>query len=284
MARGVGQIELVADTVCRLILHGNRVGFDGDSTLALEVHRIKKLFLGLPLLDRSGKLQQAVGEGRFPMVNVRDDAKIAGKGDGHRKDRDYRSGEGSGQSCLRSNLALKARFRHSIPSFPPIVSLITEPFRLNRRVFQMIGVLTLALALPLGLVLVGVRTMMPAPSKPTAEPPEVPGLRASLEQAAGKLLPAPELTDDAIRISSDSEADFAAKKAQILDSAARLKGSVLESGEPGHTVRLLVQLPPGAADAFEENLPDVDRGAKQGCASTLYEILLLRPEPGARTP
>jgi predicted nucleic acid-binding protein len=53
------------------------VGLDRDATLALEVHRIEELLLGLALLDRSRDLQKAVGKSRFTVVDVGDDAKIA---------------------------------------------------------------------------------------------------------------------------------------------------------------------------------------------------------------
>jgi hypothetical protein len=59
------------------ILHGNWVGLDRNASFALEVHRIEKLFLRLALLDRSRDLQKAVGESRFTVVDVGDDAKVA---------------------------------------------------------------------------------------------------------------------------------------------------------------------------------------------------------------
>jgi hypothetical protein len=59
------------------VFHGNRVGFDCNATLALEVHGIEELLLGLALLDRSRYLQKAVGESRFTVVDVGDDAKVA---------------------------------------------------------------------------------------------------------------------------------------------------------------------------------------------------------------
>jgi hypothetical protein len=53
------------------------VGLDRNATLALEVHRVEELLLGLTLLDRSRDLQKAVGKSRFTVVDVGDDAKVA---------------------------------------------------------------------------------------------------------------------------------------------------------------------------------------------------------------
>ena len=49
--------------------------FDRDTAFALQIHRIEQLVLLIAFRDRSGALQQTVGEGRLAMVNMRDDAK-----------------------------------------------------------------------------------------------------------------------------------------------------------------------------------------------------------------
>src|SRR5580658_7725461 len=53
-------------------MHANR-----DAALALEVHRIERLLFEVARGDGAGDLEQPVGEGRLPMVDVRDDAKVA---------------------------------------------------------------------------------------------------------------------------------------------------------------------------------------------------------------
>ena len=73
----IGKIELIMSATFGSVFHGNRVGLDRDASLALEVHRIEELLLGLALLDRSRYLQKAVGESRFTVVDVGDDAKVA---------------------------------------------------------------------------------------------------------------------------------------------------------------------------------------------------------------
>ena len=77
MAWSVGEVQFVMLSALGSILHSNRVRLDRDAALALEVHRIEKLFLRLALLDRSRNLQKAVGESRFTVVDVGDDAKVA---------------------------------------------------------------------------------------------------------------------------------------------------------------------------------------------------------------
>ena len=77
MPRSVGEVEFIMCSVFGSIFHGNRVGLDRDATLALEVHGVEELLLGLTLLDRSSDLQKAVGESRFTVVDVGDDAKVA---------------------------------------------------------------------------------------------------------------------------------------------------------------------------------------------------------------
>ena len=77
MPRSVGEVQFVMLSALGSILHGNRVGLDRNASFALEVHRIEELLLGLALLDRSRDLQKAVGESRFTVVDVGDDAKVA---------------------------------------------------------------------------------------------------------------------------------------------------------------------------------------------------------------
>ena len=57
--------------------------FDRDPALPLQVHRIKKLVLPLPLLDRARALKQPVRQRRLAVIDVRDDAKIARQLNGH---------------------------------------------------------------------------------------------------------------------------------------------------------------------------------------------------------
>ena len=49
---------------------------DGDAALTLEVHRVEVLRSHVARVDRSRELENAVGERRFPVVDVRHDAEI----------------------------------------------------------------------------------------------------------------------------------------------------------------------------------------------------------------
>ena len=83
MAGGVDQVQLVSLAVLRGVHHADRVGLDGDAALALEVHGVEDLGLHLARGERSGELQQAVGQRGFAVVDVRDDREIADVGGVH---------------------------------------------------------------------------------------------------------------------------------------------------------------------------------------------------------
>ena len=76
MPRGINQVHTVFVPVSRGVMQANAFCFDGDATLALEVHGVEHLRGHLALGERAGELEQAIGQGRFPMVNVRDNTKI----------------------------------------------------------------------------------------------------------------------------------------------------------------------------------------------------------------
>ena len=85
MARSVGEVEFVVGPVFRRVFHRDRVGFDRDAALALEVHGVQELLLRLPFLDRPSGLQQTVGKRGLAVVDVGDDAEVARVLDGHEK-------------------------------------------------------------------------------------------------------------------------------------------------------------------------------------------------------
>ena len=53
------------------------MGFDGDAPLPLQLHAIQDLIHHFPLFKHPSGLQNAVRQGRFTVVNMRDNAKIA---------------------------------------------------------------------------------------------------------------------------------------------------------------------------------------------------------------
>jgi hypothetical protein len=94
-----GSIEQVQSIVLpgfARVMHRHWMRFDRDPALPLQVHRVKKLVLPIPLVDRAGPLEQSVRQRRFAVIDVRDDAEVAGKlnshGSGH-----YASASARGQ-------------------------------------------------------------------------------------------------------------------------------------------------------------------------------------------
>ena len=77
VAGGIDQVERVELTISGLELHARGLQLDGDAPLPLEVHVVQELRLHVPVRHRAGVLQQAIGQGRFPVVDVGNDAEIA---------------------------------------------------------------------------------------------------------------------------------------------------------------------------------------------------------------
>ena len=72
VARRVDEVELVAAPA-----HAHGLRLDRDAALALELHRVEQLLAHLALGHRAGQLEDAVGERRLAVVDVRDDREVA---------------------------------------------------------------------------------------------------------------------------------------------------------------------------------------------------------------
>ena len=72
VAGRVDQVQLVP-----LPEHAHGLGLDRDPALALELHRVEQLLLHVAVGDRVGQLQDAIGQRRLAMVDVRDDREVA---------------------------------------------------------------------------------------------------------------------------------------------------------------------------------------------------------------
>ncbi len=70
-------------SILRGVQHADGMRLDSDAALALQVHRVENLLLHFAHGERSGQFQQAVGQRGFPVVDVRDDGKIAKKSGVH---------------------------------------------------------------------------------------------------------------------------------------------------------------------------------------------------------
>ena len=77
MAGSVDEVQLVGDAGTMLVVDAYRVGFDRDPAFPLEIHLIEHLIAHIALCDGAGPLQQAVGEGRFAVVDMGNDGEVA---------------------------------------------------------------------------------------------------------------------------------------------------------------------------------------------------------------
>ena len=86
---GVDQVQLVGASVLGGVVHAHGGGLDGDALLAFQVHAIEDLFGHVAIGNRAGKLQQAVGQGGFAVVDVGDDTEVADVIGGHMRGEVY---------------------------------------------------------------------------------------------------------------------------------------------------------------------------------------------------
>jgi hypothetical protein len=77
VAGGIDQVEGVPLPIGVFVVQLDGVAFDRNSAFAFEIHIIQRLVYHLTFVNRLGIFEQAVGQGAFPVVNVRDDAEIA---------------------------------------------------------------------------------------------------------------------------------------------------------------------------------------------------------------
>ena len=73
----VDQVELVGRAVARPVADAHRLRLDRDAALALEVHLVEDLLLHVARSHRAGELEDAIGQGRFAVVDVGDDREVA---------------------------------------------------------------------------------------------------------------------------------------------------------------------------------------------------------------
>jgi hypothetical protein len=80
----VDQVQVVRLAVV-LPEHAHGLRLDRDPALALDVHGVEQLVAHLALGHRVGDLEDAVGERRLAVVDVRDDREVADAGLVHRR-------------------------------------------------------------------------------------------------------------------------------------------------------------------------------------------------------
>ncbi len=147
------------------------------------------------------------------------------------------------------------------------------------QVIQMIGILLVALAIPLALVAIGVRqfTSKPQPA------PETGGLRVALEQAAEKTWKVPEAISDGRGIFVASSPGNSLQVRELIEKTVQDLHGIILSAPTGQSQgeRLLVQMPASGASSFEARLHDQNFVQKQQADPTegnrLYELVLSPP-------
>src|SRR3989344_837801 len=70
-----GRVDEIQDVLA--VLHPHRLHLDGDAALAFEVHTVEHLVAHKAFGNGTGTFEQTIGQRRFPVVNVRDDRKVA---------------------------------------------------------------------------------------------------------------------------------------------------------------------------------------------------------------
>lgn len=155
-------------------------------------------------------------------------------------------------------------------------------FRLNPRVFQIILVILLALALPLTCLIMGLREIhknrLSMPSEPAAE---VPGLRRSLENVADMNLPSPALPS-----ASCSTVFVLPDKTSLENRLIAIEAIIIKNGatflpplpDENGQFRILAQIPEAALSSFENDLrslnPSSYQRPPQDSKTSWHEIIL----------
>ena len=74
--RRVDHVQLIALAVTRAVVERDALRLDRDPAFALQLHRVEHLRLHFAVGEAAAQLDEPVSEGRFAVVNVRDDGKV----------------------------------------------------------------------------------------------------------------------------------------------------------------------------------------------------------------
>ena len=77
VSRRVDQVQDIILSVFGPVVQPHGMRFDGDAPFPFQIHRVQDLVGHFALCQCSGPFQKAVGQGRFAVVDMRDDGKIA---------------------------------------------------------------------------------------------------------------------------------------------------------------------------------------------------------------
>lgn len=134
----------------------------------------------------------------------------------------------------------------------------------------MLAVVLVALAVPLTVVILGLRQVSLRPAGPA---PEIPELRASLEQVADQHLRPSGMMAGEVIVLHRASAELPGLRRQIEVAAAKVGGSALVTEIPEGGIRLLVKVPASSAADFERSALPQPPTTPSG--SGLYEIQIL---------
>ena len=77
MTGGVDQVQNIHLTVLRLVFNAHGIGLDRDAPLPLDIHRVEHLLFHFARRNGVRRLDQTVGQGRFPVVDMGNDGEVA---------------------------------------------------------------------------------------------------------------------------------------------------------------------------------------------------------------
>lgn len=121
-----------------------------------------------------------------------------------------------------------------------------HPFQWNRHTATLAGLILLALALPVGLIIYGITQNSSSNVGNTGKPAAPLELRNSLEAVAERSLPTPDLQPKGLLEARVPAANPAALQETLTALVKRLGGTALPSSEADEG-RLLISLPAGTA-------------------------------------
>ena len=76
MTRRVDEVEVIQLAIVGTIVDANRLAFNRDAALALDIHGVEQLLFHIALGNRLRHFKNAVGKRRFAMVDMGDDGEI----------------------------------------------------------------------------------------------------------------------------------------------------------------------------------------------------------------
>ena len=80
MPRGIHQVQMIGLAVLGLVFQAHGLSLDRNPALALKLHIVEHLFGHLTLSQPATLLDQAVGQSRFPVVDMSHDGEISDMG------------------------------------------------------------------------------------------------------------------------------------------------------------------------------------------------------------